>query len=88
MTIKSYEFDKLVGKFGLKTRESGDKLAWLEYDGKIVVRTRRSHKKGDLPMQNSIRKQLKLNENQLRDAIGCTLSFEQYIEILRTKGLL
>ena len=37
MTIKSYEFDKLVGKFGLKVRKSGDKLAWLEYDGKAAL---------------------------------------------------
>lgn len=88
MTIKSHEFDKIVGKFGLKTRNSGDKLAWLEYDGKIIVRTRRSNKKGDLPMQDSIRQQLKLNENQLRNAIDCTLSFEQYIDILRSKGLI
>ncbi|MGA2158051.1 MAG: hypothetical protein ABSG90_02410 [Dehalococcoidia bacterium] len=88
MTIKSHEFDKLTGKFGLKTRNSGDRLAWLEYEGKIVVRTRRSNKKGDLPMQNSIRQQLKLTESQLREAIDCTLTFEQYIEILRSKGLI
>ena len=62
MTIKSHEFDRLINKFGFTTRESGDLLAWFEYNGKIITRTRRSRKQGDLPMQHSIRQQLKLNE--------------------------
>ena len=88
MTIKSQEFDRLVKKFGLATRSSGDLLAWLEVEGKIVVRTRRSNKKGDLPMQHSIRQQLKLNETQLRDAIDCHLTRGGYLDILRNKGIL
>ncbi len=88
MTIDRAEFDRIVSKFGLRTRESGDLLVWLEVDGKVVVRTRRSNKKGDLPMQHSIRQQLKLNETQLREAIDCTLSRKGYIDILRSKGIL
>lgn len=92
MTIKAREFDHIVDKLQLKTRDSRDLLAWfeVEIDGrrKIVTRTRRSKGSGDLPMQHSIRQQLKLNEEQFRAAVGCTLSREDYIEILRTKGLL
>lgn len=88
MTIKAREFDLLVEKLGLHTRDSRDLLAWFEFDGRIIVRTRRSKGSGDLPMQHSIRQQLKLSEEQLRQAIDCTLTREGYIELLRGKGLL
>lgn len=88
MTIKDHEFDHLVAKLGLKTRDSRDLHAWFELDGKIITFTRRSKKRGDLPMQHSIRQQLKLNEQQLKEAARCTLTREAYIDILRAKGLL
>ena len=43
---------------------------------------------GDVPMQHSIRQQLKLNEDQLREAMSCGLTREGYVDILREKGLL
>ena len=88
MTIKAREFDHLVAKLGLKVRDSHDLLAWFEVDGKIITRTRRSKGSGDLPMQHSIRQQLKLNEQQLREAVRCTLTREQYVDILQARGLL
>ena len=88
MTIKAQEFDRLVQKLGFQTRKGNDLLAWFEYEGKIVVRTRRSYGSGDLPMQHSIRQQLKLNEDQIRRVIDCSQTREDYIEILRTKGVL
>jgi hypothetical protein len=76
MTIKASEFDHIVAKLGLKIRDSGDLLAWFEFEGKIITRTRRSKRSGDLPMQHSIRQQLKLNEQQFREAVGCKLTRE------------
>ena len=78
----------MVAKLGLKTRDAGDLLAWFEFEGRIITRTRRSKGSGDLPMQHSIRQQLKLNEQEFNKAIDCTLTREGYIEILRNKGLL
>ena len=89
MPLTAHEFDRLTRKFGFQTRNGKDLLAWLEVKGKIVVRTRRSNKSaGDLPMHHSIRQQLRLNDDQLRDAIKCTLDRDSYIEILREKGIL
>lgn len=88
MTIKAREFDRLVSKLGLRIRKSGDVLAWFEYEGRVITRTRRSKGSGDLPMQHSIRQQLKLTEEQVRQAVGCTLSRNGYIEILRGRGLI
>ena len=88
MTIKAQEFDRIISKFNFKTRDSGDLLAWFEYKGKIITRTRCSKGSGELPMQHSIRQQMKLNETQLREAIRCTINRQDYIQILRKKGLL
>ena len=88
MPLKRAEFDRIIEKFGFEVRNSGDRLAWLVVDGKVVVRTRRSNKSGDLPMHHSIRQQLKLDDSQLRKAVRCTLDRESYIDILRDKGLL
>ncbi len=89
MPLTAHEFDSLVNKFGFETRNSKDLLAWLVIGDKIVIRTRRSHKSsGDLPMFHSIRQQLRLTNDQLREAIRCTLDREAYIGILRDKNLL
>jgi len=89
MTIKAKHFDILVSKLGLTTRNSGDRLAWFEYQGKKIVHTRCSHKKGqDLPFQHSIRQQLKLKEDQFRQVIACEIGRDEYIEILKGKGLI
>jgi hypothetical protein len=88
MTIKAREFDRIIAKFEFKTRNSGDLLAWFEYKGKIIARTKRSKGSGELPMQHSIRQQMYLNETQLREAIRCTINRQDYIRILREKGRL
>ena len=88
MTIKANEFDRIVAKLDLKTRNGRDLLAWFEYEGKVVLRTRRSKGSGDLPVQHSIRQQLKLNEKELAELLRCTLDRVGYVGMLRQKGLL
>ena len=88
MTIKAREFDALVRKFQMQTRDGRDLHAWFEFEGKVITRTRRSKGSGDLPMQHSIRQQLKVNETQMRELIRCTLGRDDYLEILRNRGLL
>ena len=38
--MKPHEFERLVSKLGLQTRNSYDRLAWFELDGKKITRTR------------------------------------------------
>jgi hypothetical protein len=85
--MKVHEFGKLEIKLKLKTRNSGDRLAWLEYGGKVITRTKRSHGNKELP-SNLIRQQLKLNEGELAGILSCSLSLDDYIEILKKKGLI
>ncbi len=88
MTLKAAEFERIVRKLGLRTRDSGDRLAWFEYEGKIIVQTKRSHKMGDLPFSHKIRQQLRLDERQFRELVACPLDRDGYVEILRQKGLI
>ncbi|MFN0244423.1 MAG: hypothetical protein ACKVWV_16165 [Planctomycetota bacterium] len=71
----------------MQTRDTGDCHAWLVVDGKTVVKTKRSHGRGDV-LHNKVRTQLKLNERELQEAVDCTLSRAGYVEILRAKGVL
>ncbi len=89
MTIKAKDFDRLIAKLGFHTRDSGDRLAWFQHEGKVAVRTSRSHiKGGDLPFQHSIRQQMKLNDYELREALSCHLSKDDYVSLLKRKGAL
>ena len=85
--MKVHEFEKIVNKLELKVRNSGDRLAWFEYDGQTVVRTKRSHGNKEQP-GNLIRQQLKLNEKQLAGLIDCKVSLADYVEILKSKGII
>lgn len=85
--MKSHEFDRIVRKFNMKLRQGRDLLAWFEHDGRVITRTRRSKGTGDLPIR-LIRKQLALNEDELRGAIRCTVELEDYVRILTEKGLI
>jgi len=58
--MKVHEFGRLEAKLRLRTRESGDRLAWFEYEGRVITRTKRSHGNKDLP-GHLIRQQLKLS---------------------------
>jgi len=86
--IRRRDFDTIVQKLGLVTRQGDHLFAWFEHEGRVITRTRRSEQRGDLPMQHSIRQQLKLTEDQVRGIIGCSLGRSDYVEILRGRNLL
>ena len=82
------EFDQLIQKFGMAVTEGGNhRKAVLYHAGKPVIRTLRSRSPRAFTY-HKVRTQLRLSEGQLRDAIRCTLSLDDYITILRDKGLI
>ncbi len=85
--MKVHDFEKLVTKLQLKVRNSRDRLAWFEHEGRLITRTKRSHGAGELPA-HLIRQQLKLSEQQLAAVLGCSIGRADYIDILRSKGLI
>jgi len=89
VTLKAHEFDRIVEKYGFTVRDTGDRHAYLWYEGHLVVRTKRSHVKGkDLPFSHQIRQQLHLNEQQMSGAIDCTFTLDHYLAHLRQRGIL
>jgi hypothetical protein len=86
--MKVHEFERIVNKLGMQTRNSYDRLAWLVHDGVTVVRTRRSHGKGKFVPADKIRQQLKVNEHQFAGLISCSVSKQDYIKILTDKGII
>ena len=85
--MKVHEFEKIVNKLGLRTRNTGDRLAWFVYNGQTVVRTKRSQGNKEQP-GDKIRQQLKVNERQFAGLISCEVSLENYIEILKSRNII
>ena len=83
--MKTREFEVLVNKLQLRTRDTGDRHAFFEYGGRIITKTKRSH--GEMP-DFGFRKQLKINEDQLAKLMDCALSRSDYVDILKGKGLI
>ena len=91
MSIKPADIDGAWRKLGFSINEkAADIKATLWVDGKVVIKTRRSHgAKGVAGMiPHFIRQQMRLNENQFADALECPLDQEGYLTILREKGYL
>lgn len=89
MPLTAREFDRVVRKFGFEVRGGDHVKARLYVGGRVVVRSKRSRKdSGDLPHHQRIRQQLRLTEQQLRDAVNCPLDRDGYMEILRGRGII
>lgn len=86
--MKIREILKLFAKLEMETREGRDTIAKFRYDGKVIVRTKVPHKRGDLKGQliHFIRQQLRLNEKQFQELADCILYREDYEKILKDKG--
>ncbi len=86
--MKVHEFEIIVNKLGMETRNTSERHAWFVHNGVTVVRTRRSHGNSKFMPEHQIRQQLKVNETQFAGLISCSVKKEQYIEILAGKGLI
>jgi hypothetical protein len=86
--MKEHEFDRVVKKLDMQTRNSYDLLAWFVHNGSVVVRTRRSLGKGKYVPADKIRQQLKVNEEQMSGLISCSVTRKDYVDILTSKGLI
>lgn len=88
--MRAFEIDRVFHKLQMEVRDAKDRIAWFVYQGKKVLKTKRSHGRGEIKgnVAYLIRQQLKLSEDQFRELIACPLQRDEYIEILRGKGLL
>ncbi len=86
--MNAREFDKVVNKLGMETRDSSHHHAWLVYEDVTVIRTKRSHGHNKFVPEHLIRKQLCVSQEQFAGLQSCTISKEDYINILTKKGII
>lgn len=88
--MKKNDIEKIFRKLNLRVWSTGHNYGWLIYKDKKTLRVHYSHGKGDIPdkIANKIRGQLKLSQKDFRNLIGCPLTYEDYITILKQKGLI
>jgi hypothetical protein len=87
--VKVSEILRTFDKLEMEIREGRDTLAFFRHEGKVILWTKVPHKRGEARgnLPHFVRQQLRLNEAQFRDLIACRIWKEEYIEILRGKGL-
>jgi hypothetical protein len=90
MQLKKREAEILFSKLQFVIKTSHHKSAVLYYEGRAILRTRISHGQGDIPpvVVAKMRNQLKVTEAQLRELIACSMSYEDYIAVLKAKGII
>lgn len=88
--MKIIEIEKIFRKLDLKVRSTGHNYGWLVVNGKKILRVHYSHGKGDMSgkVVNKIRGQLKLAQNDFKELVSCTLGYDDYLKILKDKGII
>jgi len=88
MTVK--EILSLLHKLEMEIREGQDTIGSFYDQGRLIIRTKVPHKRGELKgkLLYFIRQQLKLNEEEFHQLQQCRLFRADYIELLRKKGKL
>jgi hypothetical protein len=86
--MKAHEFDKVVKKLGMETRDTSHHHAWLVHNGITVVRTKRSHGKAKYMPERQICKQLHVDASQFAGIHSCSISKDDYIAHLIAKGII
>ena len=90
MQIKKAEVGKIFQKLKLEVRSTKHRYGWFTFEGRKILRVHFSHGKGDVPgrVSDKIQSPLKLCREDFRELIDCPLSLEDYVAILRRKGLI
>ena len=90
MSLHRQDLERAWRKVRMETKNAGDRFARFYYQGKLIIFTGRSmgSKKLDGDIPRLIRQEMKLNETQFKDLIDCPLGYDEYVQILKDKGLI
>lgn len=80
----------MFSKLRLHIEHTHHKNAYFKYEGIEYLKTRVSHDEGEIPkpVVERIRKQLFLNQSQFRDLVKCPLGYDEFVAILKEKGII
>lgn len=89
MALTVGEFDRVVAKLHMRTKDGKHRVAFLEHDGKQVLWTMRSHGRGDLGrVEHAIRRQLRVSPKQMRALADCPMTRDAYMQHLADSGVI
>lgn len=88
MQLKVKQVERIYEKLGMEVTKTHHKLAFFQYGGKIIIKTRLSNGSGDAKAIDKIRQDFRLNEKDFCGLRDCPLNKEGYVEILKRKGLI
>jgi len=86
--MKAHEFETIVKKLHMETRDSKHRIAYFVHNGVRIVKTMRSHGNSKFIPEHLIRKQLHLDQAQFVGLYSCSINEPEYIEILKSKGVI
>lgn len=88
--MKVADIKRVFNKLSLQIRSTGHHYGWLTVNDKKILRAHYSHGKGDIPdkIMHKIRGQLKLSEKDFKNLVACPLTYDDYLAILKRKGLI
>lgn len=90
MQLKKREVRSAFSKLRMRIEHTHHKIAYFEYNGIQYLKTRVSHGEGEIPkpVVERIRKQLFLNQLQFRDLVKCPLGYDEFVAVLKDKGII
>lgn len=88
--FSSKQVDKALSKKGFRLDNRHHKIYEYWHNGKLVSSTMASHNGQEIgdPLIAKMHKQLQISRHQFIDLIKCPLSEQDYIDILKEKGIL
>ena len=90
LSLHADEVDRAWKKLGMVIKDTKDRHARFYFEGKLILATKRCLGSGELGgnIPHLIRQQLKLNSSEFKDLIGFPVGREEYVDILKKKGLI
>lgn len=88
MQIKKQQALSVLKKLQFDIRTGGERFARFYHRGTLVLTTAVPHGKGDMYVSNQFRQQLKINQDQLREAIRCPFGHNEYLAHLEARGII
>lgn len=90
MTLTKADAQRIFRKLDLQAKRSTKHVyGWLVVDGQRVLTLHYSHGRGDMPghVPDRFRKAMHLNRTEFADMVGCTMGREEYVALLRQRGV-
>ncbi len=91
MILRKRDLERIFRKLCIEERKSKHHIrGYLIYEGKKILSLHYSFGRGDMPgrISEKFRKSLNASAEELEGLVECSIDGDQYIELLRKKGII